>query len=432
MSSTDSSDENAANITVNKGLLFPNVGHKCLMAKDGKKKKVQARTTPKYTTSSDEGSSSDDEDNLLSLFANLNMQQKEKSNELICDIHEKDELLDSQEEFLIKENKKHVKVKNAYAQEIEKCENLTKELIICHDTISNLRTENVNLIAKAEKSNVCHDSFVNLRNENASLIAKIDKLNESISSLKTENASLISKAKDLNVCNVSISNLRNKNVILHDKIDELNACKPYTSSVDHVTICTRCRDINVDAIHDHLALIKQQNDHIAQLTAKIIEHEIENEKFKFARSMLYNGRRSGIKDVIGFQQGNNVKLNAPKRLSNFVKGKAPMAQDNEGYILYPAGYPEHKIRIIHAGKSHSVSHHAYMYKNEASSSRHSTHVKMPKKKSPTASNDHNITFKTFDASYVLINKSGKVVAKYAGANTRDQRLVFGGTQGACF
>jgi hypothetical protein len=74
MSSTNScSDEDAANITVNKGLLFPNVGHKCLMAKDGKKKKVQARTIPKYTTSSDEGSSSDDEDNLLSLFANLNM-----------------------------------------------------------------------------------------------------------------------------------------------------------------------------------------------------------------------------------------------------------------------------------------------------------------------------------------------------------------------
>jgi hypothetical protein len=36
-SSTDSSsDEDAANIAINKGLLFPNVGHKCLMAKDGK------------------------------------------------------------------------------------------------------------------------------------------------------------------------------------------------------------------------------------------------------------------------------------------------------------------------------------------------------------------------------------------------------------
>jgi hypothetical protein len=110
-SSTDSSsDEDAANIVVNKGLLFPNVSHKCLMARDDKKK-VKSRAFTKYTTSSDEENSSDDEDNLLALFANLNMQQKEKLNELIGAIHEKDELLDSQEDFLIKENKKHVKVK---------------------------------------------------------------------------------------------------------------------------------------------------------------------------------------------------------------------------------------------------------------------------------------------------------------------------------
>jgi hypothetical protein len=150
-------------------------------------------------------------------------------------------------------------------------------------------------------------------------------LNESLSSLKIENEKLIAKAKDLNACNDSISNLRNESAILHAKIDELKSCKPSTSTVEHIFICTRCRDINVDAIHDHLALIKKQNDHIAQLTAKINEHEIENAKFKFARSMLYNGRRPGIKDGIGFQQGDNVKLNAPKRLSNFVKGKAPMA-----------------------------------------------------------------------------------------------------------
>jgi hypothetical protein len=44
-SSTDSSsDEDAANIAVNKGLLFPNVGHKCLMANDDKKK-VHSRAT---------------------------------------------------------------------------------------------------------------------------------------------------------------------------------------------------------------------------------------------------------------------------------------------------------------------------------------------------------------------------------------------------
>jgi hypothetical protein len=209
--------------------------------------------------------------------------------------------------------------------------------------------------------------------------------------------------------------------MLKSKIDELNVCKPATSTVDHVSICTRCRDVNVESIHDHLALIKQQNDHIAQLTTKIDEHEIENEKFKFGRSMLYNWRRPDIKDVIGFQQGSNVKINVPKRLSNFVKGKSPMVQDNEGYILYPANYPEHKIRRIHAKKSHSVSHHAFMYKNEASSSRHSTHVKMPKKKTPTASNEPNISFKTFDASYVLTNKSGKIVAKYVGGKHKGSK-----------
>jgi hypothetical protein len=60
MSSTNSSsDEDVANIAVNKGLLFPNVGHNCLMAKDGKRKKVKSRASTKYTTSSDEGSSSE-------------------------------------------------------------------------------------------------------------------------------------------------------------------------------------------------------------------------------------------------------------------------------------------------------------------------------------------------------------------------------------
>jgi hypothetical protein len=129
-SSTDSSDEDAINIAVNKGLLFPNVGHKCLMAKDDKKKKVHSRATPKYTTSSDEGNSSENEDDLVSLFANLTMDQKKKLNELIETINEKDDLLECQEDLLVKENKKFVKLKNAYALEVEKCENLSKELSI--------------------------------------------------------------------------------------------------------------------------------------------------------------------------------------------------------------------------------------------------------------------------------------------------------------
>jgi hypothetical protein len=168
---------------------------------------------------------------------------------LIETINEKDDLLECQEDLLVKENKKFVKLKNAYALEVENCENLSKELNICNDSISCLRDENARLNS----------------------------------------------------------------------------------------ICTKCRDVNIDAMNDHLAMIKEQNDHIAKLNAKIAEHELENENFKFARSMLYNGRRPVINDGIGFQQGSqsNMKLNSPKdKLSNFVKSKAPMVQDREGYILY--------------------------------------------------------------------------------------------------
>jgi hypothetical protein len=62
-----------------------------------------------------------------------------------------------------------------------------------------------------------------------------------------------------------------------------------------------------------------------------------------------------------------------------------------------------------------------MYSNEASSSRHITHIKMPKKKTVDASNEHSISFKTFDATFVLTNKSGKVVTKYVGGKLKSPK-----------
>jgi hypothetical protein len=94
--------------------------------------------------------------------------------------------LDTQEDFLIKENKKHVKVKNAYALEVEKCEKLSSEISTCHDAIVNLRNENAKLIAKVD-SNVCDDLISDLRDDNANLLAKIENLNDSLASLKIEN-----------------------------------------------------------------------------------------------------------------------------------------------------------------------------------------------------------------------------------------------------
>jgi hypothetical protein len=39
--------------------------------------------------------------------------------------------------------------------------------------------------------------------------------------------------------------------------------------------------------------------------------------------MLYNGRRPGIKDGIGFQQGSNVKLNALKDCLILLRARHP-------------------------------------------------------------------------------------------------------------
>jgi hypothetical protein len=44
-----------------------------LMAKDGKRKKVKSKSSTKYASSSDKDNSSNEEDNLFTLFANLNV-----------------------------------------------------------------------------------------------------------------------------------------------------------------------------------------------------------------------------------------------------------------------------------------------------------------------------------------------------------------------
>jgi hypothetical protein len=95
------------------------------MAKDDKRKKVKSKSSTKYETSSDEDNCSDEEDNLHTLFANLNMQQKEKLNELISAIHEKDELLDTQEE-------------------VQKCEKLSSELRLAMILLSTLEMRMLN------------------------------------------------------------------------------------------------------------------------------------------------------------------------------------------------------------------------------------------------------------------------------------------------
>jgi hypothetical protein len=80
-----------------------------------------------------------------------------------------------------------------------------------------------------------HDKFISVQK---SLALEIKK-NELLSS-------------ELSTCHHSISSLKNLNVDLNTKLEKLNAA---SSCVEHVVICNRCKDVNIDACNEHVSTI---------------------------------------------------------------------------------------------------------------------------------------------------------------------------------
>jgi hypothetical protein len=148
-SSSDSDDEGLATSVFDKSSLLPNEHHTCLMDKE---KKVRTRDTPKYTSSTD--NESDDDVDYSDLFKGLDRSKVDKINELIDALNEKDKLLEKQEDILYEEHDKFINVQKSLALETNKNELLSSELSTCHDSISSLKSLNVDLNAKIEKVNV--------------------------------------------------------------------------------------------------------------------------------------------------------------------------------------------------------------------------------------------------------------------------------------
>ena len=59
-------------------------------------------------------------------------------------------------------------------------------------------------------------------------------------------------ACDLSSCHTSISSLKNVNDDLNARIEKLNAS---SSSLEHVSICTKCKDHDFDACIDNVSTI---------------------------------------------------------------------------------------------------------------------------------------------------------------------------------
>jgi hypothetical protein len=104
-------------------------------------------------------------------------------------------------------------------------------------------------------------------------------------------------SSELSACNDSISKLKNLNADLNAKLEEVNFA---SSSVEHVVICNRCKDFNIDACNEHASTILKLNNDVASLNCQLKTCKDNYEKLKFARNAYTIGRHPSIKDELGF------------------------------------------------------------------------------------------------------------------------------------
>jgi hypothetical protein len=238
-----------------------------------------------------------------------------------------------------------------------------------------------------------HDKFVSVQK---SLALEI-KRNEMLSS-------------ELSVCHESVSSLKKLNDELTTNLEEVNKT---SSCVEHVIICNRCKDFDVNACDEHLASITKLNNEVASLNAQLKTCKVDFDKVKFARDAYIVGRHPSIKDGLGFQKKTKNLTSQRTPILNKEKGKTPMAsspQRNHAFIY------DRKI----ASHSHrSYDHVAYYDSNAmfASSSTHDYGRNRPRR----MCNKPSTIYHTCNTSFVLTCKNTKVVARKLGSKCKGDK-----------
>ena len=184
-----------------------------------------------------------------------------------------------------------------------------------------------------------HDKFVSVQK---SLALEI-KRNELLSS-------------ELSICNESISSLKILNDDLNAKLEVVNKSSP---CVEHIVICNRCKDFNVDACVEHLTSISKLNDEVASLSVQLKTCKNDFDKLKFARDAYTVGRHPSIKDGLGFRREAKNLTSQRAPILNKEKGKAPMdtsSQKNHAFI-YDRKFSRnaHYNRSYNAYDSHAMT-----------------------------------------------------------------------------
>jgi uncharacterized protein YkvS len=251
-----------------------------------------------------------------------------------------------------------------------------------------------------------HDKFVSVQK---SLALEI-KRNEMLSS-------------ELSNCHESVSSLKELNDELNAKLEKANET---SSCVEHVVICNRCKDVDID---EHVITIAKLNNEVASLNAQLKTCKDDYEKLKFARDTYTIGRHPSIKDGLGFRK-ETKNLTSPRTLVlNKVKGKAPMAsssQKNHAY-MYDSKFTRHAhndrcydhvvLPSYHTSHAMVASNSTYAYGRNRHMRNHDvSHVPRRTYNGPT------IVFHTCNISFVPLCKNAKVVARKLGSKCKGDKM----------
>jgi hypothetical protein len=236
---------------------------------------------------------------------------------------------------------------------------------------------------------------------------------------------------ELSSCHSSITSLKSLIDDLNARIEKLSIA---SSSIEHVPICAKCKNHDLNACSNHASNVAKLNDEIAKLNVQLKTCKNEVEKVKFARDAFIIGRHPSFKDGLGFQKGTkNTKI---KKVLNFRKenGKAPMANSlhsvhekkNQAYLyshIKNVSYYAHHDTCndcfafpkYHSSISTPRNVHALSSDSNRSRTRcHASHIVSHTPKDRNASHGSSILFHTFDASYVIHYKNDKIVATNVG------------------
>src|SRR5699024_6293381 len=180
---------------------------------------------------------------------------------------------------------------------------------------------------------------------------KVDKINELIDALNEKNI-LLEKQEDLlyeehdkfieaqksyalevkrnemlsfelSTCHETISTLKGVNNDLNAKLEVANKSN---SCVEHVAICSRCKDFDINACSERLVSISKLNDELASLNAQLKTSKSDFDKLKFARDAYTIGRHPSIKDGLGYKREAKDLTSHKATISAKEIGKAPMAR----------------------------------------------------------------------------------------------------------